>query len=675
MSTATLLLIILAVFTALFIAVFQYLFHNKEKSRLNYWLSFFRFSSIFLILLLLINPSIIKKKVEIVKPKLLIAVDNSTSIKYNSQNETVIKLVQLIKNSKALNDKYSINYYGFGNNLYELDSLNFNENQTNLAVPFQEFLRLYKNKMTPVILISDGNQTIGNNIEFITYENPVFPFIVGDTTVFEDIYIQRINVNMFTNLKNKFPVELFVNYTGNKSISKKLTIYHKGTNVFSKQLHFSKTDNVKTESFYLTAITKGSQYYTATIEQLENEQNTINNRKDFSIKVIEETAKILILTSVLHPDLGMFKKSIESNRQRDVSIINSVNFKGNLSDYQLIILYQPTSNFDKIMAQISTKKLNYFIITGLNTDWGFLNKIQGKFKKEAIFSAENYYPLLNLSYASFINEDIDFKNFQPLTDQFGKTSFFVPYNTLLFKKIGAIDTEQPLLATFENNLHRGAVLFGENMWSWRMASHKKNKSFESFDGFMSNLIQYLSSSNRKKRFNISVKSFYHANERIKFSASYLDKNFNFDNRAKLWLTISNSENSFSKKIPFAISGARYIAELSNIPHDDYTYAVSIENNNERALGNFKVLPFEVEQQFATANKHALELLAAKTGGNTYFYTQEPKLVEDLKNDTRFKSIQKINYIKTPLINWKWILGIIILLFSVEWFTRKYFGEI
>jgi cytochrome bd-type quinol oxidase subunit 2 len=63
METEKLLLIILAVFVALVIAVFQYLWKNKERSKLDYWLSFFRFLTIFLILLLLINPSLKKKSI------------------------------------------------------------------------------------------------------------------------------------------------------------------------------------------------------------------------------------------------------------------------------------------------------------------------------------------------------------------------------------------------------------------------------------------------------------------------------------------------------------------------------------------------------------------------------------------------------------------------------------
>jgi len=51
------------------------------------------------------------------------------------------------------------------------------------------------------------------------------------------------------------------------------------------------------------------------------------------------------------------------------------------------------------------------------------------------------------------------------------------------------------------------------------------------------------------------------------------------------------------------------------------------------------------------------------------------MLQDLKMDERFKSIQKASILKTPLIDWKWLLGFIIFLLSIEWFTRKYFGKI
>ena len=675
METEKLLFIMLAVFIALFIACFQYIYKNKERSQLTYWLSFFRFMTIFLILLLLINPSLKKNYIETIKPNLLVAVDNSKSIKYNSQNEAVKSFVEKIKEDSELNNKYNINFFGFGDNLYPLDSLNFSESQTNLSIPFQEFSKLYKTGTSPLILISDGHQTVGNAVEFVNYKSPVFPFIVADTTVFEDIYISQLNVNPFTFINNQLPVELFVNYTGNNPVTKNINVYHKGTKVYSEQFQFSKNQNVRTASFFLKATIKGNQFYTATIDQLKDEQNIQNNSKNFSINVIEEKSDILILTSIVHPDLGMLKKSIESNKQRTVTISNVTNFKGKINDYQLIILYQPTITFKKIFTEINQKKLNYFVITGRSTDWNFLNSVQSSFSKKASAEQENYSPIFNSNYATFLSSDIGFSNFAPIEDRFGDLVFSVPYQSLLFQKIGNIETDKPLLATFENSNQKAAILLGENSWRWRMNSFVENKTFERFDEFLAGLIHYLVSTDSKSRLNVTVNPIYYANEIIQISASYLDENFNFDNRSKLWLTVSNKEMNFTKKIPFAALNNRFVVELPTIPFGEYQYTVSVENHDNSVSGSFKILPFEIEKQFTNANAQQLKKVAGETKGFLFYNNQEQNLIDYLKNDVRFKSIQKNTISKTLLIDWKWILGLIILSLSIEWFTRKYFGMI
>ena len=675
MKTATLLLILLAVVTALFIAAFQYFYKNKERSQLDYWLSFFRFSAIFLILLLLINPSIEKRTIEIEKPNLLIAVDNSASIKYISGINTVQNILTEFKENSILNSKFSIDYYGFGANLFVLDTLNFDKNQTNLAIPFQEFLKIYKTDNNPVVFITDGNQTMGTSIEFEKYKSPVFPFVVGDTTMLEDLFIKQLNVNKFTTLHNKFPVELYMNYNGKKPISKQLTIYHKGKKVYTDKFQFSESKTVHTASFFLTATAKGTQYYTASIEPLNNEKNTLNNNKTFSINVLEEKSEILILTSVIHPDLGMLKKSIESNKQRSVTISKITNFKKNIADFNLIILYQPSAYFKNIFEEIERNKSNYFIVSGLSTNWEFLNEIQTNFSKKTISQSEEYHPVFNLNYASFLTEDIHFSDFTPLKDSFGDVTFSIPYNSLLFQKIGSINTKRPLLATFENNKQKGAILFGENLWRWRMTSYAQSRTFEKFDGFVSNLVQYLASNQKSKRLMVSAEPIYYGNETIQLSASYLDSNFNFDERAKLWITISNKEQNYIKKFPFALLENRFVIELPVIAAGEYRYTISVENQPVKASGNFRIVPFEIEQQFLNANDKSLQILANNTQGKVYYSNENSKLIEHLIADDRFKSIQKTTIISTPLIHWKWILGLIILTLSIEWFTRKYFGKI
>ena len=171
---------------ALFLALFQYVYTTK-KTTLHFVLCLVRFITYFLVLLMIINPSIDKKNTEVIKPNLLVAVDNSSSIKYNSQDKNVLELLSLIQNDEKLANKYALKYYSFGTNLNVLDSLNFNENQSNIALPFQEFSKLYKENSSPVIIISDGNQTVGKSVEYFNYKSPVFSLIVGDTATSEDI--------------------------------------------------------------------------------------------------------------------------------------------------------------------------------------------------------------------------------------------------------------------------------------------------------------------------------------------------------------------------------------------------------------------------------------------------------------------------------------------------------
>ncbi|SNR31896.1 hypothetical protein SAMN06265371_101199 [Lutibacter agarilyticus] len=675
METATLLYLILATIAALLLAAFQYLYKSKEKSQLNYWLSFLRFLTFFSIFILLINPSIKKRVVEIVKPNLLVAVDNSASINYNKQTTTVTKVLDVFKSNSALNSKYEVAYYSFGKEVQLADSLAFNETETNISKLLQNFSKIYKEGINPVVLITDGNSTSGNSIEFSTYKSPVYPLVIGDTSVIEDIYISQLNANKYSFINNQFPVELFVNYTGKKAVSKKLSIIHKGKIIHKEVLNFSETENSQISNFYLTANNGGVQYYTAAIENLKNEQNTINNSKTFSVDIIEEKSEIAIVTSVIHPDLGMFKKSIESNKQRTVNIYNINDSELELSDYQLVILYQPTKKFKNLFTEVKDKEINYFIVSGTSTDWGFLNTAQPFFKKESSNVTEHYLPEFNPNYASFINTDIGFESFSPLNNEFGELVFSIPYQTLLYKKIGAITTEQPLLVTFENDAQKIGLFVGEYSWRWRMSSFTATKSFEAFDGFISNLMQYLTSNLKNKRLNSSVKSLFYANETIQVTANYFDKNLNLDTRAKLWLTIINEENNYIHKIPFAITNNRFVAELSNIPPEEYSYTVTVENQSERVSGNFKVLPFDVEQQFSQSNDRGLKILSEKTSGKTFYSDETADLIQTLVNAEASKSIQKATIIKTPLIDWKWLLGFILFLLSFEWFTRKYFGKI
>ena len=68
-------------------------------------------------------------------------------------------------------------------------------------------------------------------------------------------------------------------------------------------------------------------------------------------------------------------------------------------------------------------------------------------------------------------------------------------------------------------------------------------------------------------------------------------------------------------------------------------------------------------------------MANKTKVDIYYEDNYSLLIDKLVEDTRFKIQQKTKNIASNLINNKWIMILIVVLLSIEWFTRKYVGKI
>jgi hypothetical protein len=677
MQTETLLYIILAGIVALLIALFQYYKKEKSRSKLNMLFSFLRFISIFSVLLLLINPRFDQITLSVEKPNLVVAIDNSSSIKYLNQNEQTIEFIQKLSNNSNLKDKFNLEYYTFGESLKPLDSLNFSERQTNIYDAFLQLNQVYKQSTSPTIVITDGNQTYGKDYQFITntFNQPIYPVILGDTITHTDLKIEQLNVNKYGYLKNKFPIEAILVYNGSKNVGSKFVITKGNTTVYSQSINFSKDNNSKVINFTLPANTVGVSSFKATLTPLKNEKNTINNSKNFAVEIINQKTKIAIVSDFIHPDLGAFKKSIESNEQRSVTFLNSIEIISQINDFQLIILYQPNDKFKRLLTFLDEQNKNRFVIIGAKSDLDFMNNTNKTYDFEITNQIENYQAKLNINYSPFIIDDINFESFPPLESNYGSVIFSVPFETILNKTINGISTNEPLLATFETNGRREAVLFGENIWQWRAQSFVNTKSFNEFDNFIGKLIQYLASNKQKSRLNIDYESFYNGSSNIVIKAEFFDKNYVFDTRETLNIIVTDNISKEQKAYPLILKNNNYQVDLSSLLPSEYAFTVKTKNENLSKSGNFQILEYNIEQQFLSANVTKLMQLATNSQGSTYFIDNTEELVNVLLNDNRYTPIQKSSKNIIPLIDWKYLLAIIALSLGIEWFLRKYNGLI
>lgn len=672
MHTTTLLYIVLAVLLSVAIAFFQYFYKTKNTPKITILLFVLRTLSSFLLGLLLINPKIKSTKTKNIKPVLSVLVDNSLSIKHFKAGASVKNIVTQLKQNQKLQDKFTVNFFSYGKDIVVLDSLSFDETQTNITKAIASVNNLNKDKVSATILISDGNQTIGNDYEFAKSKKALYPLIIGDTTQFQDLKIAQLNVNKYSYINNNFPVEVLLFYDGTQNVSSNFTITQNGKRIFSKKVTFSANQKTKTITANLKATKGGIQYFTAGIRNIENEKNTKNNSKSFAVEVINEQTKVLVLSSILHPDLGAFKKSIESNKQRQVTIELASKFKGNLKEYQLVLFYQPNNFFKKWMQERTS---NYILITGTKTDWNFINSLQIGLKKNAIRQTENYAAIYNGDFTTFLQEDIQFNEFAPLEDKFGEITIQGEYQALLYQELKGIATQQPLVVTFENGEKKWSAFLGEGVWKWRATSFLQENSFETFDAFMANLVQYTVSNKKRKRLELTINSIYPANSTINIAALYLDKNYQFDNRANLQLSVVNTESKIKKVVPFSLINNSYKVSLEGLSSGNYTYKVTVEGQDLVTSGQFKVTNYQVEEQFTNANVTKLKQLALKSNGAIFYKEETPSFVNELIKNKTYYTTQKTITKEDNLINWKWLLFVVVTLLAIEWFIRKYMGKI
>lgn len=672
MQTITLVYILLALLLGIFVAFFQYFFKVKRKPKITVLLFTLKALSVFLLLLLLLNPKITVKSIINKKPVLTVLSDNSSSISFFNESQNMKGFVEKVVNDSDLRSKFDIKTYSFGNGLVFNDSLKFSEKQTNISKSLNETNELLKDNLGAAVLLTDGNQTIGNDYEFLNSKLNIYPVVFGDTTVYQDIQISQLNVNRYSYLKNKFPVEALIHYKGKKEVSVRYSIATKGRNVFTQNIKLSAKNNTKTVVANLESNEVGTHFYTASISQIEGEKNTKNNRKNFSIEVIDEQQKGAILASSLHPDLGAIKRALESNKKRSVDVFIRDFSKIKNSDYQFFILFQPNNYFNTFLSGL---KSNFLIITGESTDWNYLNSKRLGFQKNAISQSENYEASFNDKFLTFQQKNIGFNQFPPLQDKFGKLTLNKEAQTLLFQKVTGVKSDEPLLATFENNEIKYAALFGEGIWKWRANSYIRNESFEDFDAFLGSLIQYISSNKKRNRLEVTYKKLYPANTSINISAFYLDNNYLFDSRASLWLSLTNKETKGERKYPLSLKSNSYVAVLEDILPGEYEFKVSVDNQSISRRGVFRVTDYEVEEQFTNANVNKLEKLALRSKGSLFFNSDFESLKNQLINNENYYTSQSSSETQQNLIDWKWILFLAIALLTLEWFIRKYYGKI
>ncbi len=658
---------------------------GAQSPLLNRILAALRFLSVTIICLLLLDPVMRSSVNERKMPIVVLAQDNSESI---AQTMDSVGRAQYRSKMESLRQqlaaKYELKVYSFGQELRNEIDYSFSDKVTNIAQLLEEVNDMYSGQnLGTVIMATDGIFNQGNNPIYPAgkLNVPIFSIALGDTVAKKDLVLKKVYNNQIAYLGDKFTVQADISAI-NCSGASTLVVSRGNKVLFQAPINIDNKDFFKTLEFTLDADAPGIQRYTLSLSPLQGEVTRANNVKDIYIDVLDARQKILILAESPHPDIAALRRTIDNNKNYELTIAYADKLKESVSAYDFVILHQLPSRRNPIVEPLKTlkdKKIAHWFIVGALSDLSAYNQAQSLLTINGRINQTNDVGgVLNANFNSFtLNKKLGevLVKFSPVTTPFGDFKARADAQVLLTQKIGSVVTDYPLLVLGEERGIKIGVMAAEGMWKWRIFDHMQHRSFDYFEELVSKVIQYLSTKEDKRRFRAFAGSnLYTENDPIVIDAELYNDNYERINEPDATVEISNERG---EKFPFSFNRTdnAYTLNAGILPEGVYRFEAKTRYNGEqlKAGGQFTVQAIQVEVFETTADHRLLHLLSSKNDGAVVY----PANMESLLEMIDVKGVAKpvlYNTVQTrSLIHLKWIFFLILTLLSIEWFMRKYFG--
>ena len=614
-------------------------------------------------LLLIANPVWKTVKQQKTKARLVLIQDRSQSqAKYLPLSDSII--TELIKD-KAFKQQLDVSVVYLGDTLYghKPDLLS---RQTAVYASLQALNALKPEKTREAwVLLTDGIQTRGPDYRFLggTLKNVrIYPLVLGDTIERPDLELGPVEYNRRTGKGNFFPVEIPVYYRRAESpVQTRLEVWENGRLKVQKTIRLDRHQSYRKVALTFREDQPGWHRYHIRVQAFEGETDTLNNSRTIQFLVVDQRARIAIVYGGLHPDAGVIRRALESDRHNRVQIQKQWTTADRAD---VIIALQPKA---KQIEAIRRAGKPVWWITGMATDWQTLNRLAGWFAKQAPGNETRYYyPQWNEGFDLFSLLPPEGLVLPPLKDYSGTNRVEKTARVLWYGREENGGKAQPLMAISPGR--REAVTFGQGLWRWWIYARKDNKQ-DFIQQMIRRTVMYLRQKPGKDLLEIKHADRYDAGTPVVLSVKALTPLWEPNPSARLTLTLRGPETE-RKTVPLYYENGFYKAYLEHLKPGFYTYDIYYQDYRLHKKGGFQVTPFTAEKRFTQAWTGALNELARGTGGRLFYPGQLDSLKNTLTNEPWLKPRLSSHVTERPLRDIWWWLLVPVLLLAIEWFYRK-----
>ena len=669
------------------VAWFLYRKGGPWPTGLRWLLATLRAVLVALVCFLLLEPYTRRIRQEEIKPTVVLALDNSQSIKLFTPAD---QLTQALRGVDQLADR--LREQGLRVELQTMPSAdtaltrlagaNFNATTSNLHTLLAQSSTYRRQNLAAVVLLSDGIHNQGPTPTFQTYGTAVYPVALGDTIAKQDVVLEEVQYNKINYTGTSFPVVARLRHSGFAGTAVNVQLQEAGKTIQSKRVTLTGRAQLET-TFQISAAQPGKKHYEVVVQPVTGEFTDLNNRRHAYLEVVKGKLNILLAAAAPHPDIKALRSALITNPLLNVEVvIGPFQHPAFKTKYDAAVLHQipnTAGTGTDWLRRLRQGNVPSFYILGAQTDFRAFNALQaGVTLPRPSIQYDEVQPLINSSFQRFSNEPIAqdrIRAWPPTSVTFGEWTLSPSAEVILRQQVGTVRTTKPLLVYKPSAPTPSAVLLTDGSWQWRLTEAADHGSAQIYDALMTHLVQLLANRQNQKRLHVfPVKDEFEVSENVAFQADIYNAVQEEIYGQTIALTLTN-ENGKETQHRFRHEQGGEGLRLGNLPGGVYRYRAStrVDNQTYTDNGEFVVQELQLEALNALANHDLLHQLGQKTGSRLYYPNQLAQLEQDiLKAD--YKNIIYANEKLEDLINLKWLFFVLLLLVSAEWFLRKYHGS-
>lgn len=670
-------------------------YRNRKFSKEGKWITpvlfLLRLLSVSIISFFLLSPMVSSTKSNTQDPIIILAKDASESIAKVTSPEKLAEINDALKNlATNLSEKYNVQELSFGSEIKNGLQDTFSEKVTNISNLLSHITNNYSNQnLGAIILASDGIYNEGKNpiYSVSSLTAPIYTIALGDTTKKTDLSVKNVFANEIIYLNDKFNVQIDIQAFNSPGQTSKIQIQKIDPNgnkiLYTESYTINEDEYFRTLDIVLDADTEGVNRYRISTTPINGEISNTNNFKDIYVQVLDARQKILILAQAPHPDLTALSQIISGNKNYEPTIIIKGQKDYNLMSFDQVIFHNlpgPKSRIDAEIKILKENKTPYLFVVGAQMDIASFNNIQDIMTIVGNGQTiEEIEPSYNNAFKNFnTSEDLrnGLKTFPPLIAPFGEYNLVSTASSLLFQNIRSVQTSYPLVSFQEQEGVKTGIIVGEGIWKWRLFDFLQNGNYEITSELINKIIQFVSKKKDNRKFIVSAtNTLYKENESIIINGQLYNDNYELVNDPEVFISVFGTGNQEYQYILNRVND-NYSLDIGILPVDAYSFRAKTTFNGKEYSdrGRFSIQEIQLESFDLEARHNVLFALSDQRGGKVYGANEMNDLSEEILTKAEIKPIIYQNVKTSPLIHLKWIFGILLLLISLEWIIRRYYGS-